>query len=287
MASAFTWETFKLLRRPAAWVCVALLLMLAVGLFYITFYFVYTYASPPSSGSGLPRGVKLSDFKVALYPAAFVKYTVSSLDTLGGVFALILGVLSQGSEYGWGTIKTLYTQRPGRLEMLAGKLGALIAAVLFMVLALFAIDALASVVIAGVDGKAIAFPAAVDTLKGIAALWLIFGFWAVFGFTLATLFRQSAMAIGLGLAYGILIEGIIFRVAGSIGGNAVRQVESWFPVANTGYLSQSFGAAVPPGLARTIAKPVADANHAVLFLFLYIAAFVILSAWLIRARDVT
>jgi ABC-type transport system involved in multi-copper enzyme maturation permease subunit len=285
MLSAFTWESYKLLRRPAAWVCLALLLVLAVGLFYVTFYFVYTYAS--SSSTGLPRGVKLSDFKIGLYPAAYVKYTVSSLDTLGGVFALILGVLSQGSEYGWGTIKTLYTQRPGRLGMLAGKMAALIVAVLVMVLALFAIDAVASVVVATVDGKSLAFPAAVDTVKGIAALWLIYDFWAVFGFALATVFRQSAMAIGLGLAYAFLIEGIIFQIAGSIGGNTVRQVESWFPIANTGYLSGSFGAAVPPGLARTIAKPIADANHAVLFLLIYLAIFTTVSAVMVRSRDVT
>ena len=287
MFTTFQWESYKLLRRPAVWASIGLFLLLAVGLGYLTFYLVYTY-SPPASSQGLPRGVKLSDFKVELYPAAFAQYTLATWNTLGGVFALILGVLSQGSEYGWGTIKTLYTQRPGRISMLAGKLLALILAVLVMVLALFAVDALSSFVVALVDRKAtIAFPAAVDILKAMAAAWLIFGFWGVFGFALATLFRQSAMAIGLGLAYAIVIEGIIFQIAGNVGGNTVKQIESWFPLANTGYLVRSFGSALPPQFARTIPKPVADANHAVLVLSVYLLVFVAVSAVLVRRRDVT
>ena len=286
MLAAFTWESFKLLRRPAVWVCIGLLLALAVGLGYLTFYLVYTYA-PSGPNSGLPRGVTLRDFKIALYPENFVKQTLTQWGVLGGVFALIVGVLMQGSEYGWGTIKTLYTQRPGRVALLAGKLGALSLAVLVLVLALFAIDALSSYVVASIDGKSTALPAGVDILKGLAAGWLIFEFWAVFGFFLATLFRQSALAIGLGLAYAIVIEGIIFQIAGNFGGDTVKRVLSWFPLANTGYLSQSFGAAVPAGLARTIAKPVADANHAVLVLLIYMTVFIALASVLVSRRDVT
>jgi ABC-2 type transport system permease protein len=284
--AAFRWESYKLYKRPAVWVCIGLLLVLAIGLGYLTFYLVYTYA-PSGPNSGLPRGVTLKDFKIALYPAAFVIYTLNTWDTLGGVFALILGVLSQGSEYGWGTMKTLFTQRPGRLALLAGKLAALSLVVLALVLALFAVDALASYVVASIDGKSTAFPATVDLLKGMAAGWLIFEFWAVFGLALATLFRQAALAIGLGLAYAIVIEGIIFQIAGNLGGDTVKQVLSWFPVANTGYLSRSFGTATPQALARTVAKPIADANHAVLVLVIYVAVFILASVLLIRARDVT
>ena len=37
----------------------------------------------------------------------------------------MLGVFALGSEYGWGTLKTLFTQRPGRLRVFAAKLAAL------------------------------------------------------------------------------------------------------------------------------------------------------------------
>ena len=37
----------------------------------------------------------------------------------------MLGVFALGSDYGWDTLKTLFTQRPGRLRVFAAKLAAL------------------------------------------------------------------------------------------------------------------------------------------------------------------
>jgi hypothetical protein len=103
MYAAFRGELFKLVRRPGIWVLVGLFLALAILIGYAITYLIYTF--PPSGSSqGLPPGTTLSDFKVALYPENVVKQTLSQWGVLGGVFALIVGVLTQGSEYGWGTI---------------------------------------------------------------------------------------------------------------------------------------------------------------------------------------
>ena len=285
MLAAFRGELFKFVRRPAVWVLVVLLLLLAVGLGYVITYLIDTFA-PSSASQGLPPGTKLSDFKVALYPQNFVKDTFSTWGSLGGVFALIMGVLVQGSEYGWGTIKTLFTQRYGRLTMLSGKLAALAVLVLVMVVALFAVDAVASVIIVTIDGKPIDFPAADVIVKAIVAGFLIFGFWAVFGFTLASVFRQSAMAIGLGLAYALVVELLIFSLLNALGATVVNQIHQWFPIANTGYLAESFGQISFRGIPRN-PTPFADANHAVIVLLLYVIVFTAITAWLTRTRDVT
>lgn len=285
MLAAFRGELFKFVRRPAVWVLVVLLLLLAVGLGYVITYLIDTFA-PSSASQRLPPGTKLSDFKVALYPQNFVKDTFSTWGSLGGVFALIMGVLVQGSEYGWGTIKTLFTQRYGRLTMLSGKLAALAVLVLVMVVALFAVDAVASVIIVTIDGKPIDFPAADVIVKAIVAGFLIFGFWAVFGFTLASVFRQSAMAIGLGLAYALVVELLIFSLLNALGATVVNQIHQWFPIANTGYLAESFGQISFRGIPRN-PTPFADANHAVIVLLLYVIVFTAITAWLTRTRDVT
>ena len=155
MYAAFRGELFKFVRRPGIWVLVILLLVLAVVIGYAVTYLVDTFGS--SAGSqGLPAGTTMADFKVALYPENFVKGTLGTWGALGGVFALIMGVLVQGSEFGWGTTKTLYTQRYGRLTMLFGKILALSVLVLVMVVGLLAVDAASSSVIALIDGKAIA-----------------------------------------------------------------------------------------------------------------------------------
>jgi ABC-2 type transport system permease protein len=285
MYSAFRGELFKVVRRPGIWVLVSVLLVLAILIGYAITWLIYTFP-PPGSTQGLPPGTTLADFKVALYPQNFVKQTMSQWGVLGGVFALIVGVLIQGSEYGWGTIKTLYTQRSGRLTMLFGKIAALAVVVAVMVVALFGVDAGASSIVALVDGKTIGFPNADVIVKAIVAAFLIFGFWAIFGLALSTMFRQSAMAIGLGLAYALVVEVLIFGLLGGLGGDIVKQIQQWFPIANTNYLAESFGQIRVRGLQGAI-TPYADASHAVAMLFVYVLAFTAITAYLSRTRDIT
>jgi hypothetical protein len=155
-----------------------------------------------------------------------------------------------------------------------------------MVVGLFAVDAASSVVVAQLDGKPITFPGADVILEAVVAGFLIFGFWAAFGFALATVFKQSAMAIGLGLAYALVVELLIFSLLRGFGGKVVQEIEQWFPIANTGYLAQSVGAIKFKGIPATPA-PFADATHAVLMLLLYVAAFMAVTTWLSRTRDIT
>ena len=268
------------MRRPAVWVCVLGLLAVSITIGYAIPWLAETFSN---TTQGLPQGTTLADFKVTLYPQNFVINTVG--DPLGGVFALILGVLLQGSEYGWGTVKMLYTQRAGRVAMLFGKLAALAIVVVVMVIGLFAADAVASSAAALFDGKMIEFPAGIDIVKGIAALLLDYAFWAGFGFILATLFRQSAMAIGLGLAYALVVEGLIFGFGASLL-SWLKNVQQWFPIANTGYLTDSLGSVKIRGIPPS-PPPFASATHAVLVLTTYVVVFVVISAVLVRRRDVT
>jgi ABC-2 type transport system permease protein len=285
---AFGGELFKTVRRPAVWVCVVGLMAVAVTIGYGIPWLVETYAKVPAgSSSGLPPGTTLADLKVALYPANLVRQTLQQWSVLGGVFALIVGVLLQGSEYGWGTVKTLFTQRDGRLAMLTGKVAALAVVVIVLVVGLFVTDAVSSVAAALLDGKSLAFPDGNTIAKGLAALFLIFGFWAVFGFGLATLFRQSAMAIGLGLAYALVIEGVIFGLAGTFAPDTVNPIRQWFPVTNSGYLADAFGQTTIRGVRAAASAPYASATHAVIVLFLYVVGFLALSVVLVRRRDVT
>jgi len=279
-------EFLKLRKRPAVWVCIAILLLLLLAFGYLLSWIIFTYTQPASAGpNALPRGVTYKELKQSLYPFHFIRNTLNGGTQLGGVLALIIGVLSQGSEYGWGTIKTAFTQRPRRVEWLAGKLISVALTTLLMTLLLLGVAALTSFVLASIDGADRSWPDAATILKGSLGAWLIYTFWALFGVALATLFRQSAMAIGLGLAYALVIEALIFGLLGQFVGDPVRRVQQWFPLANAQYLVQSFGSATrdlgPPP------KPYADATHAVTMLLIYCAAFVLVSAVSLQRRDVT
>jgi ABC-2 type transport system permease protein len=273
-------EWFKLVRRPATWVTIGLLLAMTVGIEYVIVYVVVAHPPPNAARSG----ANLAALRTALYPASLITKTLANTSSLDGVFALILGVLAQGSEYSWGTVKTVHLQLPGRVAIVFGRLLSIAGLTLVMAVGLFAADALVSYLIAVVDGAAAAWPPLLDLARGVAAAWLILSVLAVLGFGLATLFRQSAMAIGLGLAYVLLIENVVFGLLVGLGG-AFKQAHEWFPIANAGYLQSSFGT-VRAAAAATVVNPGVDATHAVMVLLLWLAAIAAGSAALARARDI-
>ena len=277
-------EWLKLRKRPAVWVCFAIVIALLILLGYLLTYFIYTYTKPPARGPALDYSL----LKTALYPAHFHQNTLAGGAQLGGVIALIIGVLAQGSEYGWATVKTAFTQRPRRSEVVLGRLIVLTGLTLLQTVVLLALGALVSWVLVTVDGRSSTFPDWETLGRAVLALWLIYTFWALFGFALATLFQQSALAIGLGLAYALVIEALIFGLADQFVGDASRRIHQWFPLENVSFLVLSFGRAAPPEAAGgTQAAPFADGTHGVVVLLIYCAALVAVSLLLTQRRDVT
>ena len=270
-------ELFKVVRRPAIWVTVGLMLAVAVGLEYVLVYLVASH--PPPAAQRV--GATLAQARTGLYPDVLIRKALANVVGLDGIFALILGVLVQGSEFAWGTVKTSLVQLPGRLSIVGGQLVTIAALALVMAAGIFALDAIAAYGIAALDSHAIAWPPAGDLLKGVAAAWLILYVLAVLGFALATLARQSAMAIGLGLAYVLVIENLVFGLLDNLG-DTFKQIQEWFPIANAGYLQGSFGR-----LNEATAAPPVDATHAVSILVLWLAVFIAVAAALMRQRDVT
>jgi ABC-2 type transport system permease protein len=200
----------------------------------------------------------------------------------------MLGVLALGSEYGWGTLKTLFTQRPGRLHVFGSKLLAVAVALVPFVLVVFAVGALASAAIALREGAQIVWPSPWLVLRGLAAGWLILAVWAAFGVLLAVLSRGTALAIGIGILYALVIEGLLSALASEIG--LLDRLVEFFLRANAYSLVAVLGVSADdvsnngPG---SFSGPFVDGGQALLVLGSYIAVFLILSGWLLRRRDVT
>ncbi len=276
-------EWFKVVRRPATWVTIGLMLAFGVGLEYVL---VYVVATHPPAGAAARAGESLAAARQGLYPDVLVQKTLANIAGLDGIFALIVGVLVQGSEFAWGTVKTTFVQLPGRVTIVVGQLVTIAVLVLVMAVGLFALDAAAAYAIAVLDSHAIGWPPAVDLVKGLAAAWLILYLLAVFGFALATVARQSAMAIGLGLAYVLVIENLLFGLLENLG-DVFKQIHEWLPISNATYLQESFGRVGAAGPAATAAPPPVDATHAASVVLLWLAVFVVAAAALMRTRDIT
>ena len=280
MINSFTADWRKLRQRPAVWILggimLAALLLFAYVIPWLQLWF-------PSSTFKPDRGLTIDQMKSALYPINFVKNSLTGVGIVGSILTLILGALVAGSEFNWGTVKTVYTQRPGRLQTLFGQLGVVSVIAAIFTVVFYGAAAVASVIIAASNGVTIQWPAAIDILKAMGATWLIFESWSLFGIALAYLFRQSAMAIGLGLAYVLAIETIVVRLLSGFNVGWITTIEKGFLGQNANSLIQSLGQIfVPPGTPA----PLVSAGQAVLVLALYGVVFAAIAGLVVRTRDV-
>ena len=274
LTASFTAEVLKLRKRPATWALGALLAAAIVLLRYVLAYVISRQAPGPGVSAQ-----EIAMLKEALLPRNVVPMMLNILPGIGGAVALILGALVAGSEYGWTTLKTILTQRPGRLGVLGGKALA-VGGVLGLYVALsFAASLAAGLVLAGVTGGAATLPGAAEIARGLGAAWLILAAWAALGMLLATAFRGTALAIGLGLIYSLVVESIIATLAGGV--TWLATLRKGLPGANAGALVDAFPVAVPD-TASALVGPA----HAGLVLAAYVVAGVALAALLLRRRDV-
>jgi ABC-type transport system involved in multi-copper enzyme maturation permease subunit len=280
MINSFKAEWRKLRQRPAVWVLGGIML---VALILFGYAFNWIQLSFPSKNFHPEGRLTIAQLKTVLYPINFVKNSLEGVGIVGSILTLILGALVVGSEFGWGTVKTVYTQRPGRLQTLAGQVAVVSVIAAIFTVAFYSVAALASLGIALGDHATITWPATIDILKALGATWLIFESWSLFGMTLAFLFRQSAMAIGIGLAYVLAIEGILFRLLGGFDAGWVTTIEKFFLGQNAGALIRSFGQPFPnPGQVA----PIVTAGVAVLVLVIYSLVFTGVTSLVVRTRDV-
>jgi ABC-2 type transport system permease protein len=283
MTGSFKAEILKLGKRPATWVLLGVVLALTQLFGYVLPYSSWLTSDQNFQTQGLdPRAVL-----AGVLPGELVPTTLGGFPVFVGALGLILGALATGSEYGWGTMQTALTQRPTRLALYGGKLLALAASVLGVVVALFTLNALVAGVIATVESRALDYPSAAELAKGLGSGWLILAMWCGLGALLGFAFRGVALPVGLGVVWVLGVENLVSAVAGSLL-TSLRPLRDLLPGVNAGSLVWSLapgGGATgeaPPGVTGAVAG-----GRATLALVLYVAAFAAAGAALVRRRDVT
>jgi ABC-type transport system involved in multi-copper enzyme maturation permease subunit len=266
-------ELLVLRKRAATWILLGIWTLL--GIF---FAYVVPYALDPEDATGGLR---------QFLPESLAGNLLEGFPFFGGVFALMLGVFAFGSEYGWDTLKTLFTQRPGRLRVFASKLAALGVVLVPFVVVLFAAGAVASYVIAQIENAPVDWPSAWLLLRAMAASWLILAVWAALGVLLGVLTRGTSLAIGIGILYALVIEGLLSAFTDSV--DALEPLSQVFLRANGYSLATALGASADsigssgPG---AFGGPFVGGGQAVAVLVAFALAFVALTGWLLRRRDV-
>jgi ABC-2 type transport system permease protein len=274
MTRDVTAELLILRKRAATWILLGIWTVLGVF-----FAYVVPYALDPEDATG---GVE------QFFPESLAGTLISGFPFFGGVFALMLGVFAVGSEYGWGTLKTLFIQRPGRLRVFGAKLAALGLLLVPFVLTLFVAGAVASFVIAQIENAPVNWPSAWLLARAMAAGWLILAAWGALGVLLGVVTRGTSLAIGVGILYALVVEGLLSAFADSV--SVLEPLTEVFLRANGYSIAAALGASVDsiessgPG---SYGGPLVDAMQGAAVLTATIAGLVAVSSLLLLRRDVT
>jgi ABC-type transport system involved in multi-copper enzyme maturation permease subunit len=215
-------------------------------------------------------------------PENLISNSIGGFPLFAGALALTLGAISVGSEYGWGTLKTMLIQRPRRLSIYTGELLALAVAVLAIVLSIFALGALTSSAIALSQSEVIYWPSLAELARGVASGWLILMTWCLLGVMLAFVFRGMALPIGLGVVWILGVENLIVNVAAALLDFA-ETLQKVLPGVNAGSLVSALGGGSDtPGV-----NTVVDGTQATLVLIAYVVVFALIAGFALQRRDVT
>lgn len=272
-------EILLMRKRAAYWVLLGFWLLIALLFSYILPYYAYT---SDINFHGRGTGAILLN---ALLPQNLVANITGLFPFFGGTVVLIMGALAMGSEYSWGTLTPVFTQRASRLKVFFAKIIAISLALVPFVLLVFFLGIVASYLIAWREGQQMSLPPLGDLGRALVAGWFLMAAWAFFGVLLAVLSRGTSLAIGLGIIYGLVIEGVISSFS--------RQIELLATVSKgllrtNGYsLISSLGVTIQstegPGAFSGVNV---SGTQAVVVLIVYIVLFILVASALVRWRDV-
>jgi ABC-2 type transport system permease protein len=273
-------ELLKLVKRPAVWVLLAAWLVANQVFSFVIPYLSYRGGSPSAEVS---QGRSSEEILADALPANLVENAIAGLPLFGGALLLVLGGLTMGSEYGWDTLRTMFTQRPSRLAVFGGKLIALGIVVTALVLATFAADAATSAVIASLEAAPMDWPALSDLATGLGAGLLIAGTWTAVGVVLAVLLRGTALPIGLGLVWLLALENLVRGAAALL--DVFDTVQRALPGVNAGSLVAELVS--PSGEGTPGVSAVVGGGQAAAVLAAYAVVGLGLAAFVLQRRDVT
>lgn len=274
-------ELLRLRRWPVTWVLVGTWTLLNLLFVYGFNYLSYRTGDTASPGTqGVPADVLLA----AILPPAVPESLVQGMPIFGGAILLILGALTVGSGYGWGTWKTALTQGPGRSVTFAGTLVSLAILVVGLVLTTVVIDLGVSSVLAAVESQPVEMPGFGDLAEAIGAAVLMLGMWTAFGVLIGVLTKSPAVAVGLGLVWSLVIENLLRLFTGLVDEFAV--ITDHLPGTAAGSLAGALGASggtevdATPGVLTTLGGQTAS-----WVLLAYLFGFTIVSLLVMRRRD--
>ncbi|HVS06227.1 MAG TPA: hypothetical protein VHK65_08675 [Candidatus Dormibacteraeota bacterium] len=205
----------------------------------------------------------------------------------------LLGASWAGNEYGWGTIRSVLSRSPNRLEQALSAQAVLLAAVALGILAVLVAGSIAGVLVAVFSGSALLTAGVWSAtflstlLAGFVTAWFVSAFYLVVSYAAATLARSAAVGVGVGLG-ATLAQYILRSILFGLGGHW-RDIAGYFPIvyANS-VITRVVGPQLIPGTALATARAYEPSvGQSIEALAIYGAICIAITLVAVRVRDVT
>lgn len=270
-------EALRLRKWPAFWIILGTWILLNLTFAYLFNYLAYTSGESGRMSNGLPREALLRQMLPAAVPEVFTQ----GMAMFGGALMLILGALTIGSGYGWGTWKTVFTQGPSRVHAVAAVVASLAGVVAGLVCAAFVADIAVAGLIAVSESQPLTLPSLDRTLLGILTGIAILGMWTLAGALIGAIARGPALAVGLGLVWVLVVENLLRGVASIF--PPIEVVTDRLPGTAAGSLAgamRTVDGPATPGVLDVLSR-----TESLVVLASYLLLFAGGTIWLMRKRD--
>ncbi|HEY8824803.1 MAG TPA: ABC transporter permease subunit [Candidatus Limnocylindria bacterium] len=279
-------ELYRLVRRWMPWIMLALIVITAFVLYFLIWASVNAQIQAVNSGTipAPPGGLgPLEETLREVAPDRVAEFGVGIVGGLGSVMLIVFAASHVGTEFGWGTFRTLLAHGATRSGFLISKaISLFLYALVFMIVGTIAAIA-ASYVVSAVAG--ISFGSGVDIVDvaGVAAKT---GYTFLPYMALALAIAVWSKSAGAGIAAGLVVyfaEGLVATLLVSLNKD-YAQIVNWGLSRNASALTRSAGG---PATQDPTASTLPDPMQAAVVLALYCVIFVALAYWRLRSRDVT
>ena len=279
-------EVYRLRRRWMPWVLVLLIVIAGAGFYFLVYASAQAQLQAMESGAIPPQpGAEeaMAELLRQLRPDKVPGFGVEIVGGLGNVMLVVFAASHVGTEFVWGTLRTLLAHGAGRAIFLGAKLLSIaLFAVLFMFLGVVAaiagsylVTAIAAGDASGLDLGAIANAAARQYYTFLPYM------------ALAALIALWSRSAGAGIAVGLVVlfaEGLVAQLLVSLNRDYANIVNYGLS-RNATAITRTATSTTAPGDPSAIALP--DPGQAALVLAIYTAVLVAVAFWRLRTRDIT
>ena len=282
-------ELYRLVRRWMPWIMLGLIVVIAFVFYFLIWVSVNAQLQAVKNGTlPVPAGgtAQLEQTLRQIAPDRVAQFGVSVVAGLGSVMLIVFAASHVGTEFGWGTFRTLLAHGASRSGFLVSKAVSLVLyAVVFMIVGSIAAIA-ASYTVSAVAGIS---PGSGVDFAEVARVAVKSGYTFLPYMALALAIAVWSKSAGAGIATGLVVyfaESIVAGILVSLNKD-YAQIVNWGLSRNASALTRTVSGQAGPTSQDPTASTLPDPTQAAIVLGIYCAIFLALAYWRLRSRDVT